>query len=69
MGTSSECPPAARRGNVGDLSYTVAPELMYTGITNLELRLRLFFLHGTSQTDFGEKQNSRRIELRGRYYF
>jgi hypothetical protein len=55
--------------NVDDRSYSIAPELMYTGITNLELRLRLFFLHGGAQTDFGEKQNSHRIELRGRFYF
>lgn len=55
--------------NAGDRSYTVVPELMYTGITNLELRLRWFILSGAAQTEFGEKQNSRRLELRGRFFF
>ncbi len=55
--------------NLDDRSYSLAPELLYTGVTNLELRLRLFFLSGAQLTDFGEKQNDRRIELRLRYYF
>ncbi len=55
--------------NLDDHSYSAAPELAYTGITNLELRLRLFFLAGGRLTDFGEKQNDRRLELRARYYF
>lgn len=55
--------------NVDDHSYSVAPELLYTGITNLELRFRLFWLRGAQLTDFGEKQNDRRLELRARYYF
>ncbi|HLF13241.1 MAG TPA: hypothetical protein VJA26_18735 [Gammaproteobacteria bacterium] len=55
--------------NLDDRSYSVAPELLYTGVTNLELRLRLFLLHGDSLTDFGEKQNDRRLELRLRYFF
>jgi hypothetical protein len=55
--------------NLDDGSRSVAPELLYTGITNLELRLRLFFLSGDRLTDFGEKQNDRRLELRARYYF
>lgn len=55
--------------NVDDHSYSVAPELLYTGITNLELRLRVFWLRGSRLTDFGEKQNGRRIDLRLRYYF
>jgi len=55
--------------NLDDGSRSVTPELLYTGITNLELRLRLFFLSGDRLTDFGEKQNDRRLELRARYYF
>ncbi len=55
--------------NLDDRSYSAAPELLYTGIANLELRLRMFFLQGGRLTDFGEKQNDRRIELRVRYYF
>ncbi|MGZ5144959.1 MAG: hypothetical protein ACXWCY_08070 [Burkholderiales bacterium] len=55
--------------NVDDRSFQVTPELMYTGINNLELRLRFFVLSGGSLTDFGEKQNSRKLEVYARYYF
>jgi hypothetical protein len=55
--------------NLDDRSYSLAPELVYTGVTNLDLRLRLFALHGARLTDFGEKQNDRRIEVRIRLYF
>jgi hypothetical protein len=55
--------------NPDDSSYQVTPELLYTGITNLELRLRLFLLRGDPLTDFGEKPNDQRFELRVRYYF
>jgi hypothetical protein len=55
--------------NAADGSLSVAPELLYTGITNVELRLRAFFLGGGAGTDFGEKQNSRRVELTLRAYF
>jgi hypothetical protein len=34
----------------------MTPELLYTGITNLELRFRLYALSGDSQTEFGEKK-------------
>lgn len=55
--------------NLDDGSTSAAPELAYTGVTNLDLRLRLFFLSGNQLTDFGEKQNDRRLELRMRYFF
>ncbi len=55
--------------NLQDHSYQVTPELSYTGVNNLELRLRLFMLQGGSSTDFGEKQNSRKLEFYARYYF
>jgi hypothetical protein len=55
--------------NWQDRSYQVTPELLYTGVKNLDLRLRLFLLHGGSSTDFGEKQNSRKLEFYARYYF
>ncbi len=55
--------------NLDDGSRSIAPELGYTGITNLELRLRMFFISGDRLSDFGERQNDRRIELRLRYYF
>ena len=55
--------------NLDDRSFQVTPELFYTGFNNFELRLRLYLLHGASSTDFGEKANSRKIELYVRYYF
>jgi hypothetical protein len=55
--------------NLDDRSRSVAPELFYTGITNVELRARAIFLSGAPGSDFGEKQNSRRFELLARLYF
>ena len=55
--------------NINDKSLSIGPELLYTGIKNLELRLKTTFLVGDSYTEFGEKQNDYRAELRLRYYF
>jgi hypothetical protein len=55
--------------NLQDRSYQITPELLYTGVKNLDLRLRFFMLQGASLTDFGEKQNSRKLEFYARYYF
>jgi len=55
--------------NVEDDSFSLSPELLYTGITNLELRLKAGFIVGSENTEFGEKQNDYRVELRVRYYF
>jgi len=55
--------------NWQDQSYQVTPELQYTGVKNFDLRLRLFLLQGGISTDFGEKQNSRKLEFYARYYF
>jgi hypothetical protein len=55
--------------NLKDQSFSMTPELLYTGITNLELRLKTFFIMGKENTEFGEKPNDYRIELRARYYF
>jgi hypothetical protein len=55
--------------NLQDQSYSLTPELLYTGINNLELRLKAFFLNGDAFTEFGEKQNDSRLEIRVRYYF
>jgi hypothetical protein len=55
--------------NVDDQSFSLSPELLYTGITNLELRLKGTVLAGEEFSEFGEKQNDYRIELRARYYF
>ena len=55
--------------NVEDRSFQVTPELTYTGVNNLELKLRFFMLSGGSSTEFGEKQSSRKLEVYARYYF
>jgi hypothetical protein len=55
--------------NLDDHSYQVTPELLYTGVKNLDLRLRFYALRGSRLTEFGEKQNSNRLELYARYYF
>jgi hypothetical protein len=52
-----------------DGSYQLTPELLYAGFKNLELRARLFLLHGSSGTDFGEKQASSRLEVYARLHF
>jgi hypothetical protein len=55
--------------NLNDGSYTLSPELLYTGIGNLELRLRASVLQGERFSEHGEKQNDWRVEFRARYYF
>ena len=55
--------------NLDDDSFTLTPEFIYTGYTNWKIRLRCAVLEGDSGSDFGEKQNSSRIELRLRYFF
>jgi hypothetical protein len=55
--------------NLDDRSYSLTPELLYTGFTNWELRFRTAFLVGGQNTEFGEKQNDYRMELRIGYYF
>jgi hypothetical protein len=55
--------------NTADRSFSLSPELLYTGITNLELRLKAAFISGERLSEYGEKQNDYRIEARARYYF
>ena len=55
--------------NLDDRSFSLSPELLYAGITNLEFRLKGTFLYGERLTEFGEKQNDYRIEFRVRYFF
>ena len=55
--------------NMADQSYSLTPELSYSGVNNTELRLRLTLLHGGDNTEFGEKINQQKIEFRLRYYF
>jgi hypothetical protein len=55
--------------NLDDRSFQVSGELLYTGVKNLELRLRWFRLAGGAGTEFGEKPNGGRLEIRLRYVF
>jgi hypothetical protein len=55
--------------NLSDKSVSISPELLYTGITNLELRLKAIALVGQDGSDYGEKPNDYRVELRVRYFF
>ena len=60
---------AAAIVNLHDGSASLIPEVIYTGIDNLEMRGRLAFLTGGRDTDFGERPNQWRVELRVRYFF
>jgi hypothetical protein len=55
--------------NITDNSFSLSPELLYTGVTNLELRFKTAFLSGQRDSEYGEKLNDYRAELRVRYYF
>ncbi|MBW2659462.1 MAG: hypothetical protein JRC87_07725 [Deltaproteobacteria bacterium] len=55
--------------NLDDKSYTLTPELIYTRFTNWEIRLRFSYLNGATCSEFGEKQNSNKLEFRLRYFF
>lgn len=55
--------------NINDSSFSLSPELLYTGITNLELRFKMTFIAGERYSEYGEKQNDYRADFRARYYF
>jgi hypothetical protein len=55
--------------NADDGSFSIIPELLYTGFKNLELRLRVGVNRGEPSTEFGEKPVASRVELRARYFF
>jgi hypothetical protein len=62
-------PAVALIANTSDHSWSLIPELLYTGVKNLELRLRLALNRGDAGTEFGEKAVQSRLELRARLYF
>jgi hypothetical protein len=62
-------PPFKGIMNPSHWRFSFSPELLYTGIKNIELRLKATGLFGEKETEFGEKQNDYRVELRVRYYF
>lgn len=55
--------------NLDDQSYSITPEVIYTGFTNWEMKLRFSINNGGTQTEYGEKLNSNKLELRLRYFF
>ena len=55
--------------SLNDGSFSLSPELTYTGITNLELRLKATANVGQNESEYGEKPSDYRLELRVRYYF
>jgi hypothetical protein len=55
--------------NLDDHSYSIAPELNYDGIDNLAIRLRATFPVGDALTEWGEKLNEFKLDLRLRYFF
>lgn len=55
--------------NLDDQSFQLVPELLYRGITDMELRFRLNVPVGDELTEYGEKQNDYKAEFRVRYFF
>ncbi len=55
--------------NLGDNSYSLLPEIMYTGLENLELRFKATLLYGDNNSEFIEKRNEQKYEFRLRYFF
>jgi hypothetical protein len=45
------------------------PEVLYTGIRNVELRARLALNRGGAASEYGERAVRSRVELRARLYF
>lgn len=62
-------PAATSIVNLNDGSFSLSPEFLYAGMTNLELRLKATALGGGRFSEYGEKQNDYRLELRARYFF
>jgi hypothetical protein len=55
--------------NTEDHSWSLIPEMLYTGVKNLELRARVALTQGDAGTEYGERAVRSRIELRARLYF
>ncbi len=55
--------------NADEGSFSIIPEVLYTGFKNLELRLRVAVNRGEASTEYGEKPVESRVELRARYFF
>ena len=55
--------------NIDDNSYSLSPEIIYTGIQNLEFRFKATLLYGDNYSEFSEKRNEQKYEFRLRYFF
>ena len=55
--------------NLDDDSYSLSPEAIYSGFTDWELRLRFSHIAGRGFTEYGEKLNEDKFELRIRNFF
>jgi hypothetical protein len=62
-------PAVTLMANLQDGSYSLAPELLYIGVEDFELRFKATLLRGDQYSEFGEKRNRQRFELRARYFF
>ncbi|MFN2257860.1 MAG: hypothetical protein ABR516_05220, partial [Desulfuromonadaceae bacterium] len=62
-------PAATTIVNLDDTSFSFSPEVIYTGITNLELRFKATLLHGERWSEYREKYQDWRLELRLRAHF
>ena len=55
--------------NLNDRSFTISPEIVYTRIKNLDLRLKASVITGSKDSEYGEKPFDYRLEFRAGYYF
>jgi hypothetical protein len=62
-------PSVSLIANTRDHSWSLIPELLYTGIKNVELRARVALNRGDDGTEYGERAVRSRAELRARLYF
>jgi hypothetical protein len=55
--------------NLDDKSFLLTPEVQYSPMTNLVLRIRTVFLVGARGTEYGGKPSDFRLEVRARFFF
>ena len=62
-------PSVSLIANTRDRSWSLVPELLYTGLKNVELRARMAVNRGPASTEYGERAVGSRVEVRARLYF
>lgn len=55
--------------NLQDRSFSLTPELVYTGVENIELRARWVWLQGSDLSEFGARPVRSRLEAYARWSF